>query len=86
MNKLQVATISEGEKKLPAMQKALDCKRKNAGKKPVVSMARTDQETSFEAKGKEFIQQTETVESIWNVADAGIIERKVLRETIPEKM
>jgi len=49
-------------------------------------MARTDQQTSFEAKGKEFIQQTETVESIWNVADAGIIERKVLRETIPEKM
>jgi hypothetical protein len=37
-------------------------------------------------KGKEFIQQNEMFESVWNVADAGIFQLKVLKETNQEKL
>jgi hypothetical protein len=40
----------------------------------------------FEGKGKEFIQQSELFESVWNVADAGIFQLKVLKETNQEKL
>jgi hypothetical protein len=40
----------------------------------------------FEGMGKEFIQPCEMFESEWNVADAGIFQLKVLKETNQEKL
>ena len=37
-------------------------------------------------KDMEFIQQRELFESVWNVADAGIFQLKVLKETNQEKL
>ena len=37
-------------------------------------------------KDKEFIQHCELSESVWNVADAGIFQLKVLKETNQEKL
>ena len=59
-----------------------ECTKKKAGCTDGEIWLKAD----FEGKGKEFIQQNELSESEWNVADAGIFQLKVLKETNQEKL
>ena len=63
-----------------------ECKRKNAVRKAGCTEGEIWLKAEFEGKGKEFIQQRELSESVWNVADAGIFQLKVLKETNQEKL